>query len=100
VHTVLEAAKKRGHPQPIAHGMYVMVLVSNALEAWYPKQKIAKFHVRFLSPTYALDELTITETMTTTTDTGVLQGTIEVTNGHQQVKLKGTFSLIGGEELG
>lgn len=98
VHTVPDAAQKSGFPQPIAQGMFVMGLVSNALEAWYPKEELVKFHVRFLSPTYSGDELTVTETMITKTESDFLQGTIVVTDAHQQVKLKGTFELIEGKE--
>jgi acyl dehydratase len=98
IHTVPEAAQKSGHPQPIAHGMYVMGLVSKALEAWYPEEKLAKFQVRFLSPTYSGEELIITEKMITKTESDVLQGSVEVTDAYQQVKLKGTFELKGGKE--
>jgi acyl dehydratase len=97
IHTVPEAAQKSGHPQPIAHGMYVMGLVSKAIEGWYPEGKLAKFQVRFLSPAYTGEEMLITEKMITKTESGVLQGTIEVTNAHKQVKLKGSFELKGGE---
>lgn len=93
VHTVPEAAIKSGYPQPIAHGMYVMGLVSKALEAWYPEEKLAKFQVRFLSPTYSGEELIVTETKIEKTDSDNLHGTIEVTDAHQQVKLKGAFEL-------
>jgi acyl dehydratase len=98
VHTVPDAAQKNGHPQPIAHGMYVMGLVSKALEAWYPEGKLAKFQVRFLSPTYSGEELIVTETKIEKTESNDLHGTIEVTNAHQQVKLKGEFELKGGKE--
>lgn len=98
VHTVPEVAQKSGHPQPIAHGMYVMGLVSKALEAWYPEGKLAKFQVRFLSPTYSGEELIVTETMITKTELDDLHGTIQVTDAHQQVKLNGSFELKGGKE--
>jgi acyl dehydratase len=97
IHTIPEAAQKSGHPQPIAHGMYVMGLVSKALEEWYPEGKLAKFQVRFLSPTYSGEELIVTETKIEKTESDDLHGTIEVTDFHQQVKLKGTFELKGGK---
>jgi acyl dehydratase len=99
IHTVPEAAQNSGHPQLIAHGMYVMGLVSKALEEWYPEGKLAKFQVRFLSPTYSGEELIITEKMITKIESDVLQGVVEVTDTYQQVKLKGTFEFKGGKEL-
>ena len=47
VHTVPEIAQKNGHPQPLAHGMYIMGLATKALEEWYPKHHLMKFEVRF-----------------------------------------------------
>lgn len=99
VHTILDAARKSGHPQPIAHGMYIMGLVSKALEEWYPEGKLLTFQVRFLSPTYSGEELIVIETMVTKTDSDDLHGSIEVTNAHQQVKLRGTFELRGSCSL-
>jgi acyl dehydratase len=98
VHTIPDAARKSGHPQPIAHGMYVMGLVSKALEEWYPKGKLAKFQVRFQSPTYPGEELIVTETKIEKTESDDLHGTIEVTDAQQQVKLRGAFELKGGKE--
>jgi acyl dehydratase len=98
VHTIPAAALNSGHPQPIAHGMYVMGLVSKALEAWYPEGKLANLQVRFLSPAYAGEELIVTETKISKTESDDLHGTIEVTNAHQQVKLRGTFELQGEKE--
>ncbi|MFS0777140.1 MaoC/PaaZ C-terminal domain-containing protein [Neobacillus sp. 3P2-tot-E-2] len=99
VHTIPDAARKSGHPQPIAHGMYVMGLVSKALEEWYPERKLLTFQVRFLSPTYSGEELIVTETMVTKTESDDLHGSIEFTNTHQQIKLKGTFELRGRGSL-
>jgi acyl dehydratase len=98
VHTISAAAQKNGHPQPIAHGMYVMGLVSKSLEVWYPEGKLANLQVRFLSPTYAEEEIIVTETKIAKTESDDLHGTIEVTNAHQQVKLRGTFELQGEKE--
>jgi acyl dehydratase len=98
VHTVPDAAQKSGHPKPIAHGMYVMGLVSKALVEWYPEGKLVKFQVRFLSPTYSGEELIVTETKIEKTESDDLRGTIEVTDAYQQVKLKGAFELKGGKE--
>jgi acyl dehydratase len=93
VHTVPETAQKNGHPQPIAYGMYVMGLLSKALEAWYPEEKLANLHVRFLSPAYSGEELIVTETTIAKTESDDFHGTIEVSNAHQQVKLKGSFEI-------
>ncbi|MEH7115206.1 MaoC family dehydratase [Neobacillus niacini] len=93
VHTVPEVAQKNGHSQPIAHGMYIMGLATKALEEWYSKHHLLKFEVRFLSPTYAGDMLTITEKSNTEIKVGYFQGIIEVTDSQKQVKLKGNYEL-------
>ncbi len=95
VHTEPEAAKKMGHPDVIAHGMYVMGLASKAIDEWFPNEKINKFQVRFMAPTYPGDLLRITGSMDDDyVNKDIIKGKIEIVDANDMIKLKGSFEML------
>ncbi|MFD1039821.1 MaoC/PaaZ C-terminal domain-containing protein [Virgibacillus byunsanensis] len=95
VHTVPEEALKMGHPSVIAHGMYVMGLVSQAIDKWFSYGKMNSFQVRFMAPIYPGDLLTIKGYLNDeSVNHNLMKGEVEVVDGNNKIKLKGSFELF------
>lgn len=90
LHTVSHLAQKEGFPDVIAHGMYLMGLGSKLLEEWFPTQRIKQYKVRFVSPTFVEEELTIIGILEEDNDK---KGSIKITNSKGEKKLMGSFEL-------
>ncbi|MFJ7825369.1 MaoC/PaaZ C-terminal domain-containing protein [Psychrobacillus sp. NPDC096623] len=92
LHTVPQSAIERGHPNVVAHGMYIMGLATNAIMQWFPDFKFTQIKVRFQSAVYPGDELTI-KGQWIEKETNI-HGEIEIINNDGQIKLIGNFEMI------
>ncbi|OMP66068.1 MaoC family dehydratase [Domibacillus epiphyticus] len=89
IHTDLEAAKKAGLQDCIAHGMLIMALGSSAIREW-GVQSVKTYDVRFQSMTYPDEPLVLKGQWT---DEGAGKGLITVENEEGEIKMKGTFTV-------
>ncbi|SDM40369.1 MaoC like domain-containing protein [Psychrobacillus sp. OK028] len=91
LHTVPQNAIERGHPNVVAHGMYIMGLATNAIKQWFPDLKLTDIKVRFQTAVYPGDKLTIKGHFTKKESN--THGNIEIMDSDGQVKLIGNFEM-------
>lgn len=96
IHTVVPIAQKAGFPDVIAHGMLVMGFAGEALAAWFPRQNLRKWNVRFSKMTSPGEKLTVIGEVTDRVEVDGeprFVGVLKVINETEEVKLKGQFEV-------
>lgn len=98
IHTVPEIAESKGLEKNIVHGMYLMGWAAQAINEWFPDQKIARMKVRFQAITKPGEELQIAGTISIEG-----KGELIMQNSDGEKKLSGSFELKrlpeGGVEM-
>jgi acyl dehydratase len=97
IHTIPSVAQSLGHPDVIIHGMFMMGLITKALEEWFPSGIYESFSVRFLKPTYPGQALIIKGTFEEN-PFHVYKGSIAILDESKTEKLKGSVEIYHKEE--
>lgn len=92
LHTVDAVGKMAGFDGVIAHGMLVMGFVGQAITNWLPNRCLKKLGVRFTSPTWPKDVITVTGKVVEKIEDGrLIVCDVRAANQDGEVKISGHF---------